>query len=58
MIYYKKFIDFLKKHNLYDEESFIFINSCTRNIDYEKLQEREFVGCYYKTDEKTMEDGV
>lgn len=51
MIYYKKFIDFIKKHNLYDKESFIFISNHTKNIDYKNEEERDFIGSYYNTSE-------
>lgn len=52
MIYYNKFIDFLKKHNLLEKESFIFISNHTKNINYENYEEREFIGCYYEINEK------
>lgn len=51
MTYYKKFIEFLKKHKLYDKDSFIFISNCATNIDYNNEEERDFIGCYYNVDE-------
>lgn len=52
MIYYKKFIDFLQKYNLLDKESFVFISNHTTNIDYNNLEERNTIGCYYNINEE------
>ena len=45
MIYYKKFIEFLKNNNLYEDESFIYISRQTTNIDYENEKEKQNIGC-------------
>ena len=45
MIYYKKFIEFLKNNNLYEDESFIYISRQTTNIDYDNEEEKQNIGC-------------
>ena len=45
MIFYKKFIEFLKNNNLYEDESFIYISRQTTNIDYENEKEKQNIGC-------------
>lgn len=51
MNYYKQFLDFLKRHKLYERESFVFISNHTVNINYNNQEERDFIGCYYSKNE-------
>lgn len=45
--YYNEFIDFFKKHNLYNKEMFDYINSNSTKFDYRDEEQRSFLGCYY-----------
>lgn len=45
--YYNEFIDFFKRHNLYDKVIFDYINSNSIKFDYRDDEKRPFIGCYY-----------
>lgn len=45
--YYKKFIEFLKKHNLYDEELYKYWWDNTIRFDYLNEDGRYFINTYY-----------
>lgn len=47
---YLKFIDFFKKHNLYDEKVFKYIRENAILFDYLEEEKRAFIGCYYSYD--------
>lgn len=47
---YTEFINFFKKHNLYDEEMFNYIRNNSILIDYREIDKRIFIGCYYISD--------
>lgn len=44
---YNKFVNFLKQHNLYDEEIFDFYWNNSFMFDYLDDELREFIGCYF-----------
>lgn len=44
---YNKFVNFLKQHNLYDEEIFDFYWNNSFMFDYLDNEFREFIGCYF-----------
>ena len=45
--YYNDFIKFFKKHNLYNEEIFNYIQKNRTLFDYRDEDQRIFIGCYY-----------
>ena len=45
--YYNNFINFFKKHNLYDEEMFNYIQKNRTLFDYRDEDQRIIIGCYY-----------
>lgn len=45
--YYNNFINFFKKHNLYNEEMFKYIQNNSTHFDYRDEEQRIFIGCYY-----------
>lgn len=45
--YYKDFIDFFKKHNLYEEKMFDYIRRNSTLLDYRDDEQRIFIGCFY-----------
>lgn len=49
---YTEFINFFKKHNLYNEEAFNYIRNNSKLIDYREEEKREYIGCYYVFDQK------
>lgn len=44
-VYYTKFIDFFKKHNLYDEKVFGYLRQNSIMFDYRDEDARIFMGC-------------
>lgn len=44
---YTKFIDFFKRHNLYDEKIFNYLQENSVMFDYRDEDSRPFIGCYY-----------
>lgn len=49
-IYYTKYINFLIKHNIYDEEVLKYIRRNSIVFDYREEDKRDFIGCFYITD--------
>lgn len=47
-------IDFFKRHNLYDEETFDYLSKNATMIDYKDEDQRAMVGCFYILDEKKI----
>ena len=47
-MYYQKFIDFLKNHNLYDEKVFKYWQENSTYFDYRDEDSRIFMGCFYQ----------
>lgn len=56
MTYFDKFIDFITRHNLYENKSFIAISNKTTNIDYYNEEARDFIGCFYKVENEIIAD--
>ena len=48
--YYEKYINFLKKYNLYNEEIIKYIRRNSTPIDYLEEELRCLIGCYYTYD--------
>lgn len=57
-MYYRKFIDFLKKHNIYDEEIVEYFNDHSTRFDYLEDEYREFIGIYYLFDKTNTLKGL
>lgn len=47
MTYNEELISFFKRHNLYDEEMFKYLQSNTTMLDYHNEEQRDFIGCFY-----------
>ena len=47
-------IDFFKRHNLYDEELFKYLEKNAMMIDYRDEDQRAMIGCFYVLDEKEI----
>ena len=52
MIYNEKIIDFFKRHNMYDEKTFKYLQNNSTMIDYRNVEERAFIGCFYVLNKK------
>ena len=52
--YYNNFVNFFKKHNLYNEEMFKYIQKNTTHFDYRDEDQRAFIGCYYTYDKQRI----
>ena len=48
--YYKKFIRFLKEHNLYDAEALEYLRNNGVFFDFLEEENRDFIGCRYILD--------
>lgn len=46
-MYYRKFIDFLKKHGIYEKEIVDYFMSNSTRFDYRVEEDRAFIGVYY-----------
>ncbi len=46
-MYYQKFIEFLKRHNLYNEEILNYWKNNRIIFDYREEEKRDLIGCYY-----------
>ena len=46
-MYYQKFIDFLKKHNIYDENIVRLWQENSIHFNYMEEEKRDLIGCYY-----------
>ena len=47
-MYYQKFINFLKEHNLYNEEVVEYWKNNRTLFDYHDEEKRGFIGCFYQ----------
>ena len=56
MNYYNKFLDFLRKNNLYNQKSFAFISYHTTNIDYNEETKDQIGYTYTKNNEDKIID--
>ena len=45
-------IEFFKKHNMYEEKMFNYLEDNTNMLDYKDPDERCFIGCFYILDKK------
>ncbi len=54
-MYYQKFIDFLKKHNLYDEDVINYWKNHKVSFDYREEEQRDFIGCFYMLRDNVLE---
>ena len=52
MKYNPAIIDFFKRHNMYDEEMFNYLQENTIMIDFKDPDQRGFIGCFYVQDKK------
>ena len=52
MVYNDKIIDFFKRHNMYDEKTFKYLQANSTMIDYRCDEERAFIGCFYILNKK------
>lgn len=52
MKYHPGIIEFFKRHNMYDEEMFNYLQDNSMMIDYKDPDERGFIGCFYVQDKK------
>ncbi len=57
-IYYEKFIDFFKEHNMYDEEMFRYLRENSTLFDYRDKDMVKNIGCYYALDSKDKLKGI
>lgn len=48
-MYYRKFIEFLKEHGIYNEEVFNYFYENSTRFDYLDDEWRPFIGVYYQT---------
>ncbi len=46
-MYYRKFIEFLKKHGIYDKEIVDYFMANSTKFDYRIEEDRTFIGVYY-----------
>lgn len=47
MYYNSKLIEFFKRHNMYEENMFNYLQNNTMMIDYNIEEDRAFIGCFY-----------
>ena len=47
MNYNQGIVDFFKKHNMYDERVFEYLQANTTMLDYRDPEQRDFAGCFY-----------
>lgn len=47
MVFNQKLIDFFKRHNLYDKETFDYLSQTALMIDYKDEEQRPLIGCYH-----------
>lgn len=58
MIFHPNIIDFFKKHNMYDEKMFQYLQNNTTMLDYNYEDERIFIGCFQLVNKKNIITGV
>lgn len=51
-IYYKRFIDFFKEYNLYDDEAFKYLLKNATMFDYLDDELRPYIGCFCVKDKR------
>lgn len=56
--YYKKFISFLKEHNLYDENAMEYLHQKGIFFDYAEEEDRDFIGCYFAINKKKRLESI
>ena len=57
--YYKrKFTQFLKEHNLYDENAMEYLHQKGLFFDYTEEEKRDFIRCYFATNKKNILKGI
>ena len=54
MKYNHEIVDFFKRHNMYDEEMFNYLENNTTMLDYRDPEQRDFVGCFYIQNKKNI----
>lgn len=54
MNYNKNLIEFFKRHNMYDEEIFNYLQKNSIMIDYNDPEQKDFVGCFYILDKNDI----
>ena len=47
MKYNQGIVDFFKRHNMYEEKMFNYLEDNTTMLDYRDPEQRDFVGCFY-----------
>lgn len=52
--YYDKYINFLKKHNIYSKEILEYIRRNSIHFDYLEEEKRAFIGCFYLQNKKEI----
>lgn len=52
--YYNDFINFFKKHNLYNKQLFDYIDNNSTKVDYNDEEQKVFIGCYYICNKLTI----
>ena len=58
-IYYKrKFTQFLKEHNLYDENAMKYLYQNGIFFDYAEEEKRDFMDCYFTTNKRKILKGI
>ena len=48
--YYQKYINFLKKYNIFNKEILEYIRKNSMHFNYMEEEKREFIGCFYIQD--------
>ena len=54
-MYYKKFIEFLKTHNLYDEQIISYWTNHSIHFDYKDDEKRDMICCLYVLKDQKLE---
>ena len=50
--YYKEFIDFLKRHNLFNKEAIDYLQKNAFFFNYLEEEYRDFIGCFFSINKK------
>ena len=50
--YYKEFIDFLKRHNLFNKEAIEYLQKNAFFFNYLEEEYRDFIGCFFSINKK------
>lgn len=54
MKYNQGIVDFFKRHNMYEEKMFNYLEDNTTMLDYRDPEQRDFVGCFYVQNKKNI----